>query len=425
LALSLPALGQSVSASQESSPPTAGQTGQQGGSNPPAQQPPATPAPTPTPQPASAPTWSAGPIDFSGLVDVYYAFNNNHPANVGGSAGCSTSAPATCGNQLYNFDVQPNSFSLNMLKLSAAHSPDPVGFQVDFGFGRAFDIIAATEPGSQGPAIFRNIEQAYASLKPAKWHGFEIDFGKFVTSDGAEVIETMNNWNYSRSLLFSWAVPYYHLGLRTSFPVGKHLTAGVMLVNGWNNVEDNNTGKTVMFTGTYTRKLFAWTGNYHFGPENPGTNRGWRHLFDTTLTLTPTSKVSAYINYDYGQNRCYPLPGSATCATTSSPTSAPLSIWTGVAGALHIQATGKWSFSARGEWFNDHNGFATGTNVKQHVKEVTLTGEYKMLEGLLARLEYRYDWSDVPFFNVGTVPATSKTQTTVALGVVAYFGPKR
>ena len=356
-------------------------------------------------------------------MDVYYSWNANHPANIGGTTGCSTSAPATCGNQLYNFDVHPNSFSLNMLKLSASHSPDPVGFQVDFGFGRAFDIIAATEPGFQGPSIFRNIEQAYVSLKPAKWHGFEIDFGKFVTSDGAEVIETMNNWNYSRSLLFSWAIPYYHLGLRTSFPIGKHLTAGVMLVNGWNNVEDNNTGKTVMFTGTYTRKYFSWTGNYHFGPENPGTNRGWRHLFDNTLTLTPTSKLSAYINYDYGQNRCYPLSESTTCVTTSSATSAPLSIWTGVAGAVHYQVTGKWSFSPRVEWFNDHNGFATGTN--QHVKEVTLTGEYKMLEGLLARLEYRYDWSDVPFFNVGTILAHSKTQTTLTLGVVAYFGPKR
>ena len=29
---------------------------------------------------------------------------------------------------------------------------------------------------------------------------------------------------------------------------------------------------------------------------------GYRNLIDTTVTLTPTSKFSAYINYDYGQN---------------------------------------------------------------------------------------------------------------------------
>ena len=28
-------------------------------------------------------------------------------------------------------------------------------------------------------------------------------------------------------------------------PVGKHFTGGVSLVNGWNNVEDNNSGKTL------------------------------------------------------------------------------------------------------------------------------------------------------------------------------------
>lgn len=401
LVLTLSAFGQSTSTAPDASSAPATPAAQTTTTNPSAQQ------PAPAPQPAGPPTWSAGPIDFSGLVDVYYSWNANHPQNLGS---CNT--PATCGNQLYNFNIQPNQFSLNMLKLSASHAPDPVGFQVDFGFGRAFDIIAA---GDRAPDIFRNIEQAYASFKPAKLHGFEVDFGKFVTSDGAEVIETPNNWNYSRSLLFAWAIPYYHFGLRTSFPIGKHFTGGVMLVNGWNNVEDNNTGKTVMFTGALTFKKFTWYNNYHTGPEHADTNKGWRSLYDTTLQLTPTSKVSAYINYDYGQDR-------------SAFTPSTLSTWTGIAGALHFQATGKWSVTPRVEWFSDRDGFSTGT--AQHVKEVTMTGEYKMLEGLLARLEYRYDWSDQPFFQRGAVideegPLLSKHQTTMTLGLVAYFGPKR
>ena len=81
--------------------------------------------------------------------------NVNHPAD---------------GNQLYNFDVKANQFSLNMAKLSMSHTADPVGFQVDFGFGRAFDIIHASEP-AVSPSFLRNIEQAYVSLKPAKWKG--------------------------------------------------------------------------------------------------------------------------------------------------------------------------------------------------------------------------------------------------------------
>jgi hypothetical protein len=381
----------------------------------------ATPAPAAAPaaDAPAPPTWSVGPIDFSGLVDGYYSLNFNHPGDKGfACTGSATSlTPALCGNQLYNFDGKPNQFSLNMIKLSMAHTADPVGFQVDLGFGRAFDTVA--QVGEKQPEIFRYIEQAYVILKPAKAKGLELDFGKFVTSAGAEVIETNGNWNYSRSLLFSWAIPYYHFGLRTSIPIGKHFTGGVQVVNGWNNVEDNNSGKTIGLTGTITTKKFAWTNNYYAGPENTGTNKGWRQLFDSVLLLTPTDKLNAYINFDYGQNEM--TPGSIPA----------ISKWYGIAGAIHFQPTSKWAFTPRMEWFKDRDGFATGTGVAQDLKEITLTGEYKMLEGLLGRLEYRRDWSNQPFFVRGNTlgselgVGTSKHQDTLSIGFVAFFGPKR
>jgi hypothetical protein len=63
-----------------------------------------------------------------------------------------------------------------------------------------------------------------------------------VTSAGAEVIEAKDNWNYSRSLLFVNAIPYWHFGARTSLPVSKTETIGFQLVNGWNNVSKTNGG---------------------------------------------------------------------------------------------------------------------------------------------------------------------------------------
>src|SRR5258707_4863916 len=167
-----------------------------------------------------------------------------------------------------------------MAKLSMSHTADPVGFQVDLGFGRAFDIIHAGEP-STAPSFLRNIEQAYVMLKPAKWKGFEVDLGQFVTSAGAEVIESHSNWNYSRSLLFAWAIPYYHFGLRATETKG-HFTGGFQVVNGWNNVEDNNSGKTLGFVGNINTKKLTWSNNYYTGPENPGTNKAWPNLDDTT-----------------------------------------------------------------------------------------------------------------------------------------------
>jgi hypothetical protein len=54
------------------------------------------------------PVWSAGPIDFSGLVDGYYSLNFNHPASKT--------------NNLRNFDVKANQFSLNMAKVVMEHA---------------------------------------------------------------------------------------------------------------------------------------------------------------------------------------------------------------------------------------------------------------------------------------------------------------
>lgn len=361
-----------------------------------------TPAPAAAPAPAAPTTWSVGPIDFSGLVDGYYSFNANHPAT------------SSYGNQLRNFDFDANAFSLSMAKISMSHDPDPVGFRVDLVFGKAFDAILATEPS------FKHLEQAYVSWKPAKAKGFEGDFGEFVTSAGAEVIEAKDDWNYSRSLLFALAIPYYHVGLRTSMPITKAFTGGVQVVNGWNNFSDNNSGKTIGITGLYTKPKFVWAGDYYTGPENTGTNKGFRNLVDTTLTLTPTAKFSAYINYDYLQNRNAILVSPAVYATGS------LDHLQGIAGAAREQITDKFALAGRYEYLADKSdsGGSIGTGGRRNLNEFTLTGEYKVPEGVVARVEYRRDGSSDPYFNKGT-SSLVKGQSTVEFALIAFFGPKR
>jgi predicted porin len=308
-------------------------------------------------------------------------------------------------NQLRNFDEKANQFSLNMAKLTMLHDPDPVGFRFDLGFGRAFDTIHASE---KAPQIFQYIEQAYVSLKPPKAKGFEADFGEFVTSAGAEVIETKDNWNYSRSLLFAWAIPYYHFGLRTSIPVTKSITGGLQVVNGWNNVEDNNSGKTVGVTGALAKPKYTLNVNYYVGPEKPDTNKGYRNLIDTTLLLTPKPNSNFYLNYDYAQERSL---------------SGVLDHYQGFAGAARFQLTRTIALAPRAEIFNDPQGFSTG--MPQQLSEFTMTGEYKIAEGFLSRVEYRRDHSDQMFFQRGTTPSGSQNQSTILVGMVVYYGPKR
>lgn len=199
------------------------------------------PAPsTPAPAPAKSP-WSMRPVNFSGVVDGYYNYAPNHPGSR---------------NNLYrNFDTRANSFALNMGKLTLEHNADLVGFKLDLGIGRAMNIFnfQDTANGFNG---LRYVPQAYVTFKPKQAKGLTIDFGKFYTSAGAELTETHLNWNYSRALLYANG-PYYHFGLRTSMPINKNFTAGFQLVNGWNNVKDTNSGKTLGFTTALTFGKFA------------------------------------------------------------------------------------------------------------------------------------------------------------------------
>ncbi len=338
------------------------------------------------------PAWSAGSIDFSGLIDGYYSFNFQHPASRT--------------NVLRNFDVRANSFSLNMAELTLKHDADPVGFRLDLGFGRAFEIFHATEPFQGGTGVMRNILQAYVSLKPEKAGGFQFDFGKFVTSAGAEPTETHLNWNYSRALIYANG-PYYHFGARMSKPITPYWTAGLQVVNGWNNVEDNNSGKTIGLTSALTSSKVSLYNNYYGGPEKTGTNTGSRHFLDSVLTLTPHEKASFYVNYDIGVDKASPLAGGNQN-------------WYGIGFAGHFTANDWFSVSPRFEVYNDIDGFITGQN--QKLKEFTLTGEFKMAKGFLTRLEYRRDWSDQPFYDRGNGTGNSKNMDTLLAGVVVYFG---
>ena len=371
-----------------------------------AQAPATPPAPAPAAAPAAAPTWSVGPVDFSGFVDGYYSYNANRPGQESEFGQV---------NQLYNFNDQTDQFSLEAAKLSLNHDPDPIGAHVDLMFGRTNAFLH----GADSPTA-NYIEQAYLSIKPPKAKGFEMDFGQFVTSAGAEVIETMTNFNYSHGILFGYAIPYYHFGLRTSMPVTKAWTVGYQAVNGWNNDTDSNGGITHGFTSAVVKTKASWYVNVYTGPENFNTQHGYRNLFDTTLTLTPTAKFTWLVNYDYGQNKFAAYNHYDGESVVHFAEDSPH--WQGIATAARGQMTANSAVAFRYEYFADNQGFATGD--RQKLNEVTATYEYKWPAGLLMRAEYRRDWSNIAFFDKGDFNNV-KAQSTATVGFIAFFGPKR
>lgn len=80
------------------------------------------------------------------------------------------------------------------------------------------------------------------------------------------------------------------------------------------------------------------------------------------------------------------------------------------------------ALTGRYEYFSDNKGYATGS--AQDLQEFTGTYEYKWATGLLSRVEYRRDWSDIAFFHKDNTDRVD-SQTTLTAAFIAFFGPRR
>jgi hypothetical protein len=334
-------------------------------------------------------------VEVSGFIDGYYSYNFNKPAGRT--------------NVLRNFDTRNNEFALNLAELAFEKKPESdsrIGFRLDLDYGPATDMVHAAEPG--GKEVYKVIQQAYGSYLAPIGKGLQIDVGKFVTMHGAEVIETKDNWNYSRGLLFAWAIPYYHMGLRAKYAFNNKVNVMGMVVNGWNNVEENNGGKTYGFMlGLNPTPKLAIVQNYMFGPEQLNDDRHQRNLSDTTVTYSINTKVAVMANYDYGFDHL---------------TAGGKVHWQGIATYLRYSPSKRISFTPRYEWFDDHDGFSTGT--AQRLKEFTMTGEYRLRPNFLTRFEYRTDRSNQLFFPKSDPTVFAKSQSTILAGLIWTFGTR-
>ena len=367
----------------------------------------AAPEPALTPEPAAAavpappqdPTTSPDfeglnffrGMSLSGSVDAYYGYNFNKP-------GSRTSA-------FHSLDPHSNSMTLNLVELDlnkAVSDSSPLGYRLTFGYGPTADIVNGGDFGI-GNVTGANFLQYYLSgqIPGSK---LTIDVGKFVTQHGAEVIETAPNWNYSRGILFGFAIPFYHFGVRATYAASEQVSLAAFLVNGWNNVVDNNGGKTFGAQLIWTpSERFTFVQNYMVGPENADDNDNMRHLFDSLLTVGLHEKVTFMTNFDYGMDE---ITGGGKVH------------WIGAAGYLRLSPASWFAFTPRFEYYNDPNGFTTGA--RQQVKEITFTPEFLIGENFITRFEYRRDWSNAATFSRG--PAESGfSQDTVGLGVILKF----
>jgi hypothetical protein len=336
-------------------------------------------------------------IAVNAFVSSAYQYNGNRPAS---------------GTNSYRvFDFNDNSFNLDVAELVvqiAPSKPNDAGFRVDLTGGNSIPQVSKAQ--DQTVAQF-DLQQVFASYIAPLGSGLRFDVGKYVTHMGYELIEGYDGYNdnYSRSILFGYAIPFTHTGVKASYAFSSKLAGMVEVVNGWDLVHDNNRAKSVgaqlALTPVAPLSVFL---NWISGAELANDNHSRRNVFDITATLKPTSILTLGVNGDYGMED-----------GTSQVTPGSDAKWMGIAGYATVAATSKFSIALRGETFHDDGGTRLGTTTKATLSELTLTPAYKFTNHVVLRGEARFDKANQPILADGG--AFNDNQKTLGINFIIVY----
>jgi hypothetical protein len=343
---------------------------------------------------AAAPTlaevFEASGITESGYLDASYNYLN--------SDGVFTSGTAS-----RVFDNQPNGFTFNQAAITLAKQPaQGFGGLVNLTLGHDADIIK-----SVGGGTVSNFDVTQAFIQYASGN-FTTILGKYVTASGAEVINTPSNTNASRGILFGYAIPFTHTGVRTSYKFSDALTVFGGVNNGWDQQTDLNKQKTVELGLAATPiKPLALAAVIYSGNE-PGLTgvNGRRDLLDLVATFTATDKLNFVLNYDYAKQK------DAISAGNDAK-------WAGFAAYANAKLSDLLRLSVRGEYFDDKDGYRTG--VAQKWKEVSVTLGIDPAPNFELMAEVRGDKSDKKSFSADNGTNAKQNQVSGTLKAVYKF----
>ena len=281
-------------------------------------------------------------------------------------------------------------FAVNQVWFGMDHASTEesrAGFHVDMLFGKDanlagrgnffdFDGDGVVDPGEIFGTSDNSFElfTAYVTYLAPIGNGIEFQGGKLPTLNGAEVVNTTQNFNITRGLV--WGLqPVNTTGLlvKTDLGAGFSTTMGVL-----NDVyvpgADGNLDKS--FTGqvAWSNDMFgaAVTGNWGYSGSSTTMNRA---LVDAVLTADPLDNLSLWLNYDWVGN----FDDFGPTAQTH-----------GIALAGRYGITDATGVAVRGEYvyLNDASGALLGADDGW---SVTGTVDHHLTDDLLVRLEYRYD----------------------------------
>lgn len=303
------------------------------------------------------------PTVFAGSADMYYKYDFSKQDN-----------------GLTSFTNSHDSFQLGMLSLEASHQFGKASVYADLGFGNR----AAQFSYNDGSNTFM-IKQLNVTYEFNK--SFKIVAGSFGTHIGYELVDAIDNKNYSMSYGFSYG-PFFNTGVKAILTKGKYsYMLGVTNPTDFKTaVEAGSTQKTIIGQFAYAGDSGSVFFNFTSGSSNPSSDKN-----KTQFDFVGTKKVSEKVHLGF----------NATYAIVSDDNDSALDgNWYSLAGYLSCALKNKWSVAYRLEYFDDADGvvaFSGGANVLSN----TLSLNFK--EGNFTFIpEFRLDSASKEIFNAGT-----------------------
>lgn len=343
--------------------------------------------------PAAAPV----SVQLHGFVDVYASWNPNRPADRNNfEPGTGTTG------------VKANEFALNLAALDVSLDPKPVGFHVVAVAGTGTDVVHA---GERHPDSVRYVYQASLSYNLNVGRGVLFEAGIQPSHIGNEGFFSKDNWNYTRGWMGEFS-PYYQTGLKVATSFDDHWSGQLWLLNGWQLVEDNNSGKSFGTQVAYAKDALGLTLNTFFGPELPDDDAHWRSFVDVVGTWKISEKMSAAASVDLGRQT---RPQAAAAAWQGA------SVWFRylLRDSSVPSSSSSSALALRVEYFHDPD--AAISPVAQSLFGSTLTFELRPHPQLVLKLDARYDRSTADAFGGPDGPLAKREELVFVLGAVATF----
>lgn len=290
-------------------------------------------------------------------------------------------------------DPDHNTFGLTYAMVGLARDVSGRN-EVDFGFRVEVGVGRLVETALRNDGLFDSNEpidlpQAYAQAQLPTLLGRPVTVraGRMAGWFGHEQLDVSQNVNFSLGYLTAFG-PKTFTGAGLGIELADGLSYEQYVGNGWEVVKDNNDSKTLGGALRYSIGDLSLRGSWILGAEglHAGDKR-WALGFDATY-VSPIFRTEFRLAGLYGQEENGGLNDELARFGGLS-----FGVKQGFCNAGTYDCV---SVALRGEWFRDQGGSRSGHD--QTLAGLTATLEFRPVEALALRVEYRHDWSSRDVF---------------------------